>query len=124
MVHGAFENEIEEQGVVIIDFIDRAALVGGDEAVARERSSPDQRIDRRQRVVAAVDQAGMVILSLKNRREGHRQAIELEHRRDFTEKHSYIFALVHEAQEEIKAFQFLLVAIIQIITSAQAGSVR
>src|SRR6266508_2144229 len=97
MTHRTLQNEVKEQWIVVVDFVERSPLVSSDKTAARERSSPNQRIDRRQRVVAAVDQAGMQILTLEKRLEGHRHAIELQHGGDFAEQQPAVFRLIHKA---------------------------
>ena len=42
MTHRALQNEIKEQRIVVVDFVERLALFGRDESVAGQGSSPDQ----------------------------------------------------------------------------------
>lgn len=52
----ALEDEIEEERVVAVDFFQGISFVGSDVAMLDERARANQNVDRRQRVIAAVNQ--------------------------------------------------------------------
>ena len=121
--HPALDDEVEEQGVMGVDFVQCRPVLGADESVLLQHAGADDGVDGRQGVVGAIEQARVQPLGDQQLPERGRQAVKLRERGDVGVEQLLVLLVVEQAHEGVEGSHLQSFGRVEIFDDAEAGGV-